>query len=451
MTEDGLPPTQPPHDLSAEKAVLRAMLRTTQAVADVVEILAGPDFYRPAHELIHDAILVVYARGEDPDVINVTGELDKAGQLTKAGGNVYLHTLASESAADGTWKKSAERILATSVLRRTLQAAARIEDLVAQGATHDLADLEDFTDAVQAEIHAATLLDRTHIPPDRPLSDILEGVLDEIEAVGRPTDSGPAGVPTGFSDLDLLTGGFQPGQFNIIAARPSIGSSTLALNFLRTASVKHRIPTALFSLEGRRTDITMRLLSAEARVALHHMRSNTMSDDDWTRLARRIPDVSAAPLYIQDDHYANFSDLRAHCRRLHARHGLGMIVIDKLQLIPHGTRRRTSRYEEVSDICLGLTRLAKELQIPVLAVSTLSRGPEQRTDKKPMISDLRDSGALEDNADLVILIHREDAYEKDSPRKGEADLIIAKHRYGPTATLTVAHQDHYGRFVDMTN
>ncbi|MEV0416128.1 DnaB-like helicase C-terminal domain-containing protein [Streptomyces sp. NPDC050448] len=158
-----------------------------------------------------------------------------------------------------------------------------------------------------------------------------------------------------------------------------------------------------------------------------------------------------SPLYIQDDHYANFSDLRAHCRRLHARHGPGMIVIDKLQLIPHGTQRRTSRYEEVSDICLGLTRLAKELQIPVLAVSTLSRGPELRTDKEPVISDLRDSGALEDNADLVILIHRGDAYEKDSPRAGEADLINAKHRYGPTATLTVAHQDHYGRFVDMSN
>ncbi|MEV6676299.1 replicative DNA helicase [Streptomyces erythrochromogenes] len=446
MTEDGFPTAHPPHDLAAEKAVLRAMLRSPQAVADIVEIIAGPDFYRPAHEHIYNGVLTVYARGESPDAFNVATELDKHDRLTKAGGHVYLHTLAGEPAAPATWKESAKRVLATSVLRRTLQATARIEDLVAEGVPHDL---DAFTDTVQAEIHAATLLDRAHIPPDRPLTDILEGVLDEIEATGSQSGNGPTGVPTGFSDLDLLTGGFQPGQFIIIAARPTMGSSTLALNFLRTAAVKHRIPAALFSLEGRRTDITMRLLSAEARVALHHMRSNTMTDDDWTRLGRRITDVSDAPLYIQDDNYATFADLRAHCRRLHARHGLGLIVVDKLQLIPYGTRHRTSRYEEVSDICLGLTHLARELQVPVVAVSTLSRGPEQRTDKKPVISDLRDSGALEDNADLVILIHREDAYEKDSPRAGEADLILAKHRYGPTATLTVAHQDHYGRFVDM--
>ncbi|MDH6543720.1 replicative DNA helicase [Streptomyces sp. SPB4] len=451
MTEEGLPPAQPPHDLAAEKAVLRAMLRSPQAVADVIEILAGPDFHRPAHELIHDAVLTVHARGETPDVLTVTAELDRTGRLTQAGGHGYLHTLTSGSTTGDTWRKSAERVLATSVLRRTLQAAARIEDLVAHGIPHDL---DGFVDTVQAEIHAATLLDRTPTPPDRPLTGILEGVLDELGAHARPADTGTTGttaIPTGFADLDLLTGGFRPGQFNIIAARPALGSSTLALNFLRTASIRHGIPAALFSLEGWRADITMRLLSAEARVALHHMRSNTLTDDDWTRLARRMPDVSAAPLHIQDDGYATFSDLRAHCRRLHARHGLGMIVIDKLQLIPYGTRPRTSRYEEVSDICLGLTRLAKELQIPVLAVSTLSRGPERRPDKTPVLSDLRDSGVLEANADLVILIHREDAYDKDSPRAGEADLIVAKHRYGPTATLTVAYQGHYGRFVELAS
>ncbi len=176
----------------------------------------------------------------------------------------------------------------------------------------------------------------------------------------------------------------------------------------------------------------MRLLAAEARVSLHHMRSGTMEDDDWTRLARRMPHVSNAPLYVQDDDYATFTDLRAHCRRLHTRHGLRMIAVDKLQLLTHGTRRLNSRYEEVSEISRCLKRLAKEREIPVIAVSTLNRGPEQRTDKTPLLSDLRDSGALEDNADLVILIHREDAYEKDSPRAGESDLIVAKHRYGPS-------------------
>jgi replicative DNA helicase len=237
-----------------------------------------------------------------------------------------------------------------------------------------------------------------------------------------------------------------PGQLIVIAGRPTMGTSTLALNLLRSAAVKHNLPAAYFALESRRTDITMRLLVAEARVALHHMRSGTMTDDDWARLAKGMPSVSGAPLYLQDDAYANFTKMRAHCRRLH---GLKLIAVDDLQLLNYGTRPLGSRCQEVSEVARSLKNLAKELEIPVIAVSTLNRGPEQRTDKRPYLSDLRDSGALEDNADFVILIYREEMYERDSPRAGEADLIVAKHRYGPTATIITAFQDHYGRFVDM--
>jgi replicative DNA helicase len=225
-------------------------------------------------------------------------------------------------------------------------------------------------------------------------------------------------------------------------------NSTLGLDLARSAAVKHGLTAAIFSLEMSRNEITMRLLSAEARVALHHMRSGTMTDDDWTRLARRMGEVSSAPLYIDDSPNMSLMEIRAKCRRLRQRHDLRLVVVDYMQLM-QSPRRVESRQQEVSEISRGLKLLAKELELPVVAISQLNRGPEQRTDKKPMLSDLRESGSLEQDSDLVILLHREDAYERESPRAGEADFIVAKHRNGPTATVTVAFQGHYSRFVDM--
>ncbi|MFF8035862.1 replicative DNA helicase [Streptomyces sp. NPDC016626] len=445
VTEDDIPPVQPSHDLAAEQTVLRAMLRSTEAIADIVELLHHDDFYRHAHGRIYQAILEVYARDDDPDMRSVADQLAKHEELADVGGRVYLQKLAGTPTAKDSWVKAASTVQGTAVLRRMMAAAARIDDL-ATGVTAETVDR--VLDTAEAEIFAATNRSRFRIPQSHPLADVMEGALDEIEAVGRHPDE-IAGIPTGFSDLDALTGGLYPGQLIVIAGRPGMGTSTLALNLLRSAAIKHNLPAAFFALESRRTDITLRLLAAEARVALHHMRSGTMTDEDWTRLAKRMPAVSGAPLYIQDDPYANFTELRAHCRRLHRQHGLKLIAVDDLQLLNYGSRPLGSRYEEVSEITRTLKYLAKELQIPVIAVSTLNRSPEQRTDKVPFLSDLRDSGALEDNADLVILIHREEMYEKDSPRAGEADLIVAKHRYGPTATILTAFQGHYGRFVDM--
>ncbi len=227
-------------------------------------------------------------------------------------------------------------------------------------------------------------------------------------------------------------------------------NSTLALDFARSCSIQYGLPSVFFSLEMGRNEIAMRLLSAEARVALHHMRSGNMTDDDWTRLARRMPEVSAGPLYIDDSPNLSMMEIRAKCRRLKQRNDLRLVVIDYLQLMTTGgSRRPESRQQEVSEMSRNLKLLAKELEVPVIALSQLNRGPEQRTDKKPMVSDLRESGSIEQDADMVILLHREDAYEKESPRAGEADLIVAKHRNGPTATITVAFQGHYSRFVDM--
>ncbi|MFF0191087.1 replicative DNA helicase, partial [Streptomyces sp. NPDC005244] len=339
---------------------------------------------------------------------------------------------------------NAERVANTAMLRRTKIAALNIENL-ASDADPDAVDR--IADRAQAEIFAATTR-RPLLPLATPLSDVMESTLDWLEATGGP-DGAPPGVPTGFSDLDSLINGFYPGQFVVVAGRPAMGKSTLALDFIRSASIKHGLPSVMFSLEADRNEIGMRLLAAEARVGLHHMRAGTVRDEDWTRIAQRLPAVSAAPVYIQDGSYSNVQDLRAHCRYLHARAGLRLIVVDAIHLLTYGTRPLGSRYEEISEIARCLKLLAKELRVPIVAISTLNRGPEQRTDKRPMINDLRDSGALEDNADVVILLHREDAYERDTPRAGEADLIVAKQRHGPIATITVAFQGHYSRFVDF--
>ncbi|MBI0293621.1 replicative DNA helicase [Streptomyces sp. PRKS01-29] len=433
----------PPQDLDAEQSVLGGMLLSKDAIADVVEVLKGNDFYRPAHETVYQAILDLYAKGEPADPITVAAELTKRGEIARVGGASYLHTLVQSVPTAANAEYYAEIVHERAVLRRLVEAGTRITQM---GYAAD-GDVDEIVNNAQAEIYAVT--EQRTSEDYLPLGDIMEGALDEIEAIGSRSGQ-MSGVPTGFTDLDSLTNGLHPGQMIVIAARPAMGKSTLALDFARACSIKHNMPSVIFSLEMGRNEIAMRLLSAEARVALHHMRSGSMTDEDWTRLARRMPDVSQAPLYIDDSPNLSMMEIRAKCRRLKQRNDLQLVVIDYLQLMQSGgARRPESRQQEVSDMSRNLKLLAKELEVPVIALSQLNRGPEQRTDKKPMVSDLRESGSIEQDADMVILLHREDAYEKESPRAGEADLIVAKHRNGPTATITVAFQGHYSRFVDM--
>jgi replicative DNA helicase len=433
----------PPQDLDAEQSVLGGMLLSKDAIADVVEVLKGADFYRPAHETIYTAILDLYAKGEPADPITLAAELTKRGEITRVGGAAYLHTLVNAVPTAANAEYYAEIVHERAVLRRLVEAGTRITQM---GYAAD-GDVDEIVNRAQAEIYAVT--EQRTSEDYLPLSEIMEGALDEIEAIGSRSGQ-MTGVPTGFTDLDALTNGLHPGQMIVVAARPAMGKSTLALDFARSCSIQYGLPSVFFSLEMGRNEIAMRLLSAEARVALHHMRSGNMTDDDWTRLARRMPEVSAGPLYIDDSPNLSMMEIRAKCRRLKQRNDLRLVVIDYLQLMQSGgSRRPESRQQEVSEMSRNLKLLAKELEVPVIALSQLNRGPEQRTDKKPMVSDLRESGSIEQDADMVILLHREDAYEKESPRAGEADLIVAKHRNGPTATITVAFQGHYSRFVDM--
>jgi replicative DNA helicase len=306
-------------------------------------------------------------------------------------------------------------------------------------------EVDDLVDRAQAEVYEVT--DRRTSEDYAALSDLMGDALAEIEAIsGR--GGAMVGVPTGFRDLDSLTNGLHAGQLIMLAARPAIGKSTLGLDLARSAAIKQNLTTVVFSLEMSRTEIVMRLLSAESQVGLHAMRSGTLSDSDWTKLARKMSAVSEAPLFIDDSPNLTLMEIRAKCRRLKQRHDLKMVIVDYLQLMSSG-RKVESRQQEVSEFSRSLKLLAKELNIPVVAISQLNRGPEQRQDKRPLLADLRESGSLEQDSDVVVLIHREDAYERDSARAGEADLIVAKHRNGPTGTITVAFQGHYSRFTDM--
>jgi replicative DNA helicase len=431
----------PPQDNAAEQSVLGSMLLSKDAIADIVDVIKGVDYYRPAHEVIHDAIIDLYGRGEPADPITVAAELTKRGELQRIGGAPYLHTLSANVPIAANAGYYAEIVRDKAILRRLVEAGTRIAALGYAGE----GEIDDVVDNAQAEVYKVT--DRRAAVDYAPLSDIMSGVLDEIEAIGN-REAGLYGVPTGFADLDDLTNGLHSGQMIIVAARPAMGKSTLALDFCRAASIHNNLASVFFSLEMTRSEIMMRLLSAEAKVPLNHIRNGTMRDEDWDKLARKMGQVSGAPMFIDDSPNMTMMEIRAKARRLKQRHDLKLIVIDYMQLMSSG-KKVESRQLEVSEFSRNIKLLAKELECPIIALSQLNRGPEQRGDKRPMMSDLRESGSLEQDADMVILLHRDDVYEKESTRPGEADLIVAKHRNGPTRDLTVAFQGHYSRFVDM--
>ena len=434
----------PPQDVAAEQSVLGGMLLSKDAIADVVEELRGNDFYRPAHEMVYEAILDLYGRGEPADAVTVSAELTKRGEIARVGGAPYLHTLISSVPTAANAGYYARIVRERAVLRRLVEAGTRIVQL---GYSTDGGDVDDLVNSAQAEVYAVT--ERRTSEDYVPLRDTINLTMEEIEHASDRGE-GMTGVPTGFTDLDTLTNGLHGGQMIIIAARPAIGKSTLALDICRSASIKNGQTSVIFSLEMGRTELTMRLLSAEAQVPLQNMRKGTMREEDWTRMATAMSRVSEAPLFIDDSPNMSLMEIRAKCRRLKQKHDLKLVVVDYLQLMSSG-KRVESRQQEVSEFSRALKLLAKEIEVPVIAVAQLNRGPEQRGDKKPMMSDLRESGSLEQDADVVMLLHREDAYEKESPRAGEADIIVAKHRNGPTDTVTVAFQGHYSRFVDMAH
>jgi replicative DNA helicase len=435
----------PPQDVEAEQATLGGMLLSKDTIDAVSEILAPGDFYRPIHKTVFDAILRLHAKGEPADSRTVTGALFDSGDLVRVGGAPYLHTLTEcvPTAANATYYA---RIVADrAVSRRLVEAGIRITQLGYGSAAAEGIELSGVVDLAQQAVYDITV-DRAVGEYSR-LDDLLQPTLDDIEAAAGK-DGEMTGVPTGFKDLDRLLNGLQPGQVVIVAGRPGLGKSTVGLDIARHAAIRAGMPSAFFTLEMSKVEMVTRLLSAEARVPMHILRSGQLSDDDWSRLARRMGEISEAPIFVDDTPSMGLAEIRAKARQLKRRHGLKLLVVDYLQLMS-SPKRTESRQQEVSDLSRNLKLLAKEIECPIIAVSQLNRGPENRQDKRPQLSDLRESGSIEQDADVVILLHRDDYYDKESARAGEADFIVAKHRNGPTDTITVAAQLHLSRFVDM--
>ena len=434
---------QPPHDNEAEQGVLGAMLLSPNTITDIIEELIPDDFYRPAHQLIYRAILDLFSDNKDVDPVIVAGRLDRNHDLERVGGAPYLHTLISSVPTAANARYYAEIVAEKAVLRRLVDAGTRVVQLGYEGT--EGAEVDVVVDMAQQEVFA--IAQRNVTEDYAILADILQPTMDELDELSN--HGGLArGIPTGFIDLDNLTNGLHGGQMIIVAARPGVGKSTLALDFMRSCSIKHNKASVIFSLEMSKSEIVMRLLSAETEIRLSDMRAGRMSDEAWAKLANRVGQISEAPLFIDDSANLTMMEIRSKARRLKQKHDLQMIVVDYLQLMSSG-KRVESRQQEVSEFSRQLKLLAKELDVPLVAISQLNRGPESRTDKRPQLADLRESGSLEQDADMVMLLYRPDSQDKDDERAGEADIILAKHRGGPIDTVQVAHQLHYSKFVDM--
>ncbi|WP_106850352.1 replicative DNA helicase [Blastococcus sp. Marseille-P5729] len=437
---------QPPQDVPAEQSVLGGMMLSKDAIADVVEALQTDDYYRPAHQLIHEAILDLYGRGEPADILTVGDELTKRGQLLRIGGAAYLHTLINLVPTAANAGYYANIVAEKAVLRRLVDAGTRIVQMGYGAASGDLdtpGEVDEVVDRAQAAIYDVT--ERRTSEDYVVLGELIEPVISEIEMIGAHGEL--AGVPTGFHSLDEIINGLFPGQMIVVAARPGMGKSTLALDFVRSCSLRHNKASVIFSLEMSKSEIAMRMFSAEASIPLNRIRSGDLNDDEWSKLVLKSSEIADKPLFIDDSPNMSMMEIRAKARRLKQRHDLSLIVVDYLQLMTSG-KRVESRQQEVSEFSRALKLLAKELEVPVIAISQLNRGPETRTDKKPMLSDLRESGAIEQDCDVAILINRPEVYESDTDRVGEADLIVAKHRNGPTGEALTIFQGKFSRFAD---
>ncbi|MGN6414623.1 replicative DNA helicase [Flexivirga sp.] len=407
----------PPQDVPAEQSVLGSMLLSKDAIADAAEAVDGRDFYRPAHEAIYEAIIDLYGRGEPADAITVADELTKRGELSRIGGQAYLHELIQGVPTAANAGYYAEIVAERAVLRRLVTAGTRI---VQMGYADGGGDVVDVINAAQAEVFGVTA--GKEAEDYVRLGEIIAETADEIDAASS-TNGQMVGVPTGFTDLDALTNGLHPGQMIVIAARPAVGKSTIGLDIARACSIKAGMASAIFSLEMSKTEISMRLLSAEGGIQLQHMRKGTMRDEDWTRLATTMGKVADAPLFIDDSPNMSLMEIRSKCRRLKERNDLKLVVIDYLQLMTSG-KRVESRQQEVSEFSRALKLLAKEINVPVIAISQLNRGPEQRTDKRPQMSDLRESGCLTGDTRLLRADTGAEVSIGELARTGEKEIPI---------------------------
>lgn len=425
-----------PAVVAAEQAVLGGAIQS-RALAELAgEYVVAADFYRPAHQLIFEAATALIDHGNDLDPAAVLGELTRRGTVAQAGAGLYLSTLIEHAAVGGSIGSHAKTVRDDAVRRRVNDVGSLINQVTAR----DDFDLDQHLDLIRQRLDAATARVTGERLPT--IGEIVLRRLDEIEN-NKPQDF----VELPYIDLQAMLGGLRPGQFVVIAARPKVGKSTVAADVVRHAAIKCGVPTLLFSLEMTEEEIADRVLAAEARVPLYSIRKNELSDDDWTRIARRQDGIQSAPLVVDDAARCTLGRIRARLRGMSRTAPARLVIVDYLQLMD--VPAAETRNNQVAELSRGLKLLAKEFAVPIVALSQLNRESTKRHDKRPVSSEIRDSGAVEQDADVVILLHREDAHEKESPRAGEMDLIVDLHRNGPTGTVTVAFQGHYARAVDM--
>ncbi|HDP69686.1 MAG TPA: replicative DNA helicase [Actinobacteria bacterium] len=431
----------PPHNLEAEQSLLGSMLLSQEAIPEVIEKVKSIDFYRGAHQQICDAILNLYLKGEPADPITVANELESQGILEQVGGKSYIHTLINVVPTAANAKYYAEIVEKNAVLRSLISAATEVVGMGYKG-SDDINLLIDKAESLIFSISRHRISEKfVHI------KDLVAEGLESIEKLYAKKVQ-VTGLPTYFTDLDVKLSGLQSADLIIVAARPSMGKTSLVLAITKHVALYEKIPVAVFSLEMSRQQLAYRLLCSEARVDSQLLRTGNIKDDDWPKLANAAGRLAEAPIFIDDTASITMMEIRAKARRLMAKHKLGLIVVDYLQLM-QSRGRSENRQQEISEISRSLKILGRELDVPVIAVSQLSRAVEQRNDKRPLLSDLRESGAIEQDADVVIFIYRDDYYNKDSEEKGIAEIIIGKHRNGPTGTVKLAFLEHFTTFGDL--
>jgi len=434
---DSLPERVPPQNLEAEQSVLGAMLIEGEAIVRAAEILRPEDFYRDAHRRVFEAIIALSDRSEAVDLVTVTEELRRRGQLEEVGGASYLTTLANIVPTAANVEHYARIVEEKALLRNLISAATRVVTR-AYEAQDEVAALVDEAEQVIFEIsQRRSLAGYAHI------KDILMDTFERIEYL-YAHKGGVTGVPTGFKDLDELTSGLQPSDLVILAARPSQGKTTLSLGMARNAAVNHKIPVGIFSLEMGREALAQRLLCSEAGVDGQRLRTGYLAEQDWPRLSHALGRLSEAPIFIDDTPAISIMELRARARRMRAEHGIGFLIVDYLQLVQFRGRVE-NRQQEVAEISRALKALARELKLPVLACSQLSRAVEQREGRRPQLSDLRESGSLEQDSDVVMFIH----FNPDSEHKNLAEIIVAKQRNGPTGSVDLVFLREFGKFQSV--
>jgi replicative DNA helicase len=432
----------PPQNIEAEQSVLGAMLLDKEALSNVAEIISSQDFYRDDHKEIFEAIMDLYERAEPIDLITVSEQLKARGSLEGIGGLEYLTNLANAVPTTANAKHYAKIVEEKSILRRLIRVSSEIVNMSYE-ASEEVSYVLD-----KAEKNIFDVLQKRNAQGFSPIKEVLIDTFNRLEELYN-NKGFVTGIATGFTDLDYKTSGLQNSDLILIAARPAMGKTSFVLNIAQYAAIHGKVPVAIFSLEMSKDQLVNRMLCSEAMVDSQKIRTGKLEDSDWQKVARALGPLSEAPIYIDDTPGVTAMEIRAKCRRLKIEKNLGLVVIDYLQLMQGRSRGNDSRQQEISEISRSLKILAKEINVPVLTLSQLSRAPEQRADHRPILSDLRESGAIEQDADIVMFLYRDDYYNPDTEKKNIAEAIIAKHRNGSTGTVELAWLGQYTKFANL--